>query len=450
LLALRPPVRACGGGERLVQVVHVPPEIWKRYDARAVSQQRRQSQGPAGRLLMECVPVDVDILSQRKSGLQPIEALTGAQVCEHFGLKRCYIEVSGARCAVEKALPMVEALMAVAPATSSVPTDAADAVYDSKLQPQLSQQAEAVPKHEHTVGRSESTESCVQASVIVTPPPGLAFLSSGMLLEPHNSTPECRPSGACVPDAAQAPAPPKPRVSWAVSTAFPEPSKHSDSVTPTPLLSQLSTAPVAQVTDKRQMQRPPAPPIPDWERVQAATATGAPVAKESSQVASAQKPSPHPALEWSCPRCTLLNSQVSLKCDACDGQRPDVSTHSSGPKRRIAATDRPSSSTAKARPGAPSKGSSKIEEAQHPLPQRTAPTRPPLKMFSRGLVVEHNCRNAASSARWAERPVERLSSGTAAQTWEEEDPELACYIWDRRSERPKLDRRQVFSWGRVF
>jgi len=46
--------------------------------------------------------------------------------------------------------------------------------------------------------------------------------------------------------------------------------------------------------------------------------------------------------------------------------------------------------------------------------------------------------NAASGYKWAERPVEKVAS-TAAYYEEEEDPELACYLWDRKVQRPKND-----------
>merc|ERR1719499_1902961 len=69
----------------------------------------------------------------------------------------------------------------------------------------------------------------------------------------------------------------------------------------------------------------------------------------------------------------------------------------------------------------------------NPLPQANRRAAP-----AAAINTVINSANAASSQKWAERPVEKLSA-TAAYYEEEEDPELACYLWDRKAQRPKND-----------
>jgi len=71
-----------------------------------------------------------------------------------------------------------------------------------------------------------------------------------------------------------------------------------------------------------------------------------------------------------------------------------------------------------------------------PLPQRNAAPRAAPRIMTAGLVFGGaSTKNAAS--RWAERPVERLSVGCSREA-EEDDPELACYLWSRQSSRTKV------------
>jgi len=65
----------------------------------------------------------------------------------------------------------------------------------------------------------------------------------------------------------------------------------------------------------------------------------------------------------------------------------------------------------------------------NPLPQRAAVPAPKTTVY-----VE----NSATGLKWAERPVEKIVPG-AAYYEEEEDPELACYLWDRKAQRPKKE-----------
>jgi len=90
---------------------------------------------------------------------------------------------------------------------------------------------------------------------------------------------------------------------------------------------------------------------------------------------------------------------------------------------------------AKPRPGP-------VVKALNPLPQRVAPSAA-TGMLNGGLEATSASFNAASSAKWVERPVEKIDF---TQTYEEEeDPELACYIWDRKAQRPKKDQRGIGS-----
>lgn len=88
--------------------------------------------------------------------------------------------------------------------------------------------------------------------------------------------------------------------------------------------------------------------------------------------------------------------------------------------------------------------SSKEDKLADPLPQRNAAPRPPLRMLSAGLVLSSDSRaNAASGPRWAQPPVKQLVIGHSS---EEEDPDLACYIWDRRRNRSQA---LIETWSRA-
>merc|ERR550525_530332 len=77
-------------------------------------------------------------------------------------------------------------------------------------------------------------------------------------------------------------------------------------------------------------------------------------------------------------------------------------------------------------------------KALNPLPQSGRALQRAPVVLSGGLATGLSSGNAASSQKWVERPVEKLSLSTAHYE-EEEDPEMACYLWDRRSQRPKND-----------
>lgn len=63
------------------------------------------------------------------------------------------------------------------------------------------------------------------------------------------------------------------------------------------------------------------------------------------------------------------------------------------------------------------------------------------RILNGGLVVDMSGRNSASNGRWAERPVQRMDASMRYEEEEEEDPDLQCYLWNRREQRPKMERR---------
>lgn len=88
------------------------------------------------------------------------------------------------------------------------------------------------------------------------------------------------------------------------------------------------------------------------------------------------------------------------------------------------------SSSRRAAPPPAAKPSSKAKAAPavnavNPLPQRGT---------NRSALAGGNSENAATSQKWLERPVEKLAT---SQVEEDIDPELACYVWDRKAQRPK-------------
>ncbi len=215
-------------------------------------------------------------------------------------------------------------------------------------------------------------------------------------------------------------------------------------------------------------QRPAPPPVPAWARPplsvlevceKAASATNAPGSGKKVEFADpltdtcARTSSPMVQKssnieEWACSACTLLNPKTAKTCALCEEPRRVPS-----PPPRVSSTTRTTACAKKA----PTTKSSKLRrpvELVDPLPQRNAKPLPAPRMLTAGLVVGGvSNANAASGPRWAERPAERLNTKCELQTWEteEEDPSLACYLWDRQSDRPKVQRHQRINvnpkWG---
>jgi len=91
-----------------------------------------------------------------------------------------------------------------------------------------------------------------------------------------------------------------------------------------------------------------------------------------------------------------------------------------------------SSSTGAAPKGAPKAKAMQAPGGMNPLPQKPKASRgTPLDVWSGWAEA-----NSASGPKWAERPVEKVQPGYYE---EEEDPELAKYIWDRKRAAPKND-----------
>lgn len=91
----------------------------------------------------------------------------------------------------------------------------------------------------------------------------------------------------------------------------------------------------------------------------------------------------------------------------------------------------PKVSSVKAKPAPQSVNS----QGLNPLPQRQKPSRgTPLDVWSGWADA-----NSATGPKWAERPVEKVLTGQAGYYEEEEDPELAKYLWDRKKAAPKND-----------
>eukprot|EP00933_Yihiella_yeosuensis_P034937 TRINITY_DN28432_c0_g1_i1.p1 TRINITY_DN28432_c0_g1~~TRINITY_DN28432_c0_g1_i1.p1 ORF type:complete len:1035 (+),score=304.28 TRINITY_DN28432_c0_g1_i1:80-3184(+) len=75
----------------------------------------------------------------------------------------------------------------------------------------------------------------------------------------------------------------------------------------------------------------------------------------------------------------------------------------------------------------------------NPLP-RSMPTKAAV-VINQGMAYGLNPNNAATSAKWQERPVERIQPGGYYE--EEEDPDMQCYLWDRRSAQPRNNQLRI-------
>eukprot|EP00746_Dinoflagellata_sp_MGD_P123971 gnl/MRDRNA2_/MRDRNA2_58572_c0_seq1.p1 gnl/MRDRNA2_/MRDRNA2_58572_c0~~gnl/MRDRNA2_/MRDRNA2_58572_c0_seq1.p1 ORF type:complete len:774 (+),score=183.45 gnl/MRDRNA2_/MRDRNA2_58572_c0_seq1:52-2322(+) len=108
------------------------------------------------------------------------------------------------------------------------------------------------------------------------------------------------------------------------------------------------------------------------------------------------------------------------------GKQPKIKDSS-----MVSGTKRPSGNLATANAAAPRKVQSHYVETLNPLPQRS---RARIAAFIPAERVVINSANAATSEKWKERPVEKVLVGMRYE--EEEDPELAKYIWNPRTQKP--------------
>lgn len=100
----------------------------------------------------------------------------------------------------------------------------------------------------------------------------------------------------------------------------------------------------------------------------------------------------------------------------------------------------PAIGSAKAKPAAKAKFKPMPEPiGMNPLPQSGKKMKAATVMLNGGIPVAQDSSNAASSQKWMERPVEKLVPN--ARYEEEDDPEMAQYLWDRKAQRPKNDAR---------
>eukprot|EP00747_Dinoflagellata_sp_TGD_P163322 gnl/TRDRNA2_/TRDRNA2_181878_c0_seq1.p1 gnl/TRDRNA2_/TRDRNA2_181878_c0~~gnl/TRDRNA2_/TRDRNA2_181878_c0_seq1.p1 ORF type:complete len:574 (+),score=83.66 gnl/TRDRNA2_/TRDRNA2_181878_c0_seq1:59-1780(+) len=193
---------------------------------------------------------------------------------------------------------------------------------------------------------------------------------------------------------------------------------------------KTSESPVSTAIIAPKTVRPPAPPVP------------------------AQASGP-PATTWACPACTLINPAACEICEACEGPRPgnrsssSMQTHPSAQSpavRRGRSPPRRTNSQLQNDTGASSKkawrrSAPKPVEMADPLPQRGVPARaaPARTVWPGGLVMPNA---KAPTGAWGYfEPSAKKPSAATTSTPDDEDPDLACYIWDRRLDKPRVDRR---------
>jgi len=82
---------------------------------------------------------------------------------------------------------------------------------------------------------------------------------------------------------------------------------------------------------------------------------------------------------------------------------------------------------------ASNKSESRPVEAMNPLPQRSRASYAAFVAAERAVIRSEN---SATSLKWKERPVEKIQVGVRYE--DEEDPELARYIWNPTTQRPLL------------
>jgi hypothetical protein len=125
------------------------------------------------------------------------------------------------------------------------------------------------------------------------------------------------------------------------------------------------------------------------------------------------------------------------------GKRKGKQTRSKDPSM-VSGTKRPSGSLATANAAASRKVQSHHVEALNPLPQRSRARTTAFIPAERAVIRPAN---AATSEKWKERPVEKVLVGTRYE--EEEDPELARYIWNPRTQKPLLSQGRPQPKARV-
>eukprot|EP00929_Paragymnodinium_shiwhaense_P076556 TRINITY_DN39388_c0_g1_i1.p1 TRINITY_DN39388_c0_g1~~TRINITY_DN39388_c0_g1_i1.p1 ORF type:complete len:1092 (+),score=366.90 TRINITY_DN39388_c0_g1_i1:155-3430(+) len=195
---------------------------------------------------------------------------------------------------------------------------------------------------------------------------------------------------------------------------------------PPPLPSKAPPAPAKAPPAKA---TPPAPakavPAP-----QAAKAS-APGAAASGYPKAAAEAAPAPANIYGATKdiSTLGTRGVFAALDDSDEESPSLASAGKIGKKASAAKAK----AAKAAPVA-----AKAKAAMNPLPRSKAQA--PMRNIT-AQIFEITGESAASGRKWGvaglERPVEKVIPASQLAYEEEMDPELACYLWDRRSDAPR-------------
>jgi len=485
-----------GKGEPVMKLAMVPAEVWQRYDAKVLRPRSRSRphhrtpstdrQTSSSADIVEMLPLDGAALQQWVMAALPgkkrdLEETTGAKVSERQGVKgRRYLVVSGSHLAVEQALPVLEAMLATGAACiqallqaaqiataetpSQDPTASVEAApvelvqnlaSESKRVQFLEDEMQADPKLDDCEllaqyeARTDLAEGWDELN-LETFGETLPLTSSEQPAdreEEASSTPLQRPPAPSVP--APVPAsvwrpPPPPVPAWA-RTSSPQQGTHPDA---------KASKHAKPVQDTPLLARTPSPTVS--KRMQSSQNGTQPVPKHAKPVQHAlllpQTPSPplrvrvrtpSPVEEWACSSCTLLNTWAQKVCAACDAPQPGAMAPRTAPTpARAIASKKPPSAAVGVKPG-------KHVELANPLPQRNIAPRQPARMLIAGLAYAGSNSNAASGPKWAQRPVERLNFGPGScsqEADEEEDPELACYIWKNHSRGVSL-RGLIPKWG---
>jgi len=423
-----------------------------------------------------------------------LEETTGAQVLEKNGVRnRRHLVVSGPQAAVEQALLALEALMQEAeiataeqPVISAAPEGGRDAgqtilnmVKTAESPPGLPQRdPEPISKDEFLLGVMEAREDAeIGADTLNSETfgetKGWSFeenveANNALALQPPEDEAMVPQELSLPPGLANRPAPPPVPAAWVLPQSSTPPTQDRPEPPPVP------------TTRVQKQPRSVTPPTEDRPQAPAAQVQNnkSPASKRSKPgnlqpaltpaVTRGRTPSPVVATkesvrceEWSCPACTLVNPKARIACGACAGPQPlgtwfvpippAVSSVAAPPPATVVSCSLPVAEAAlptamaamtlvtalkKKIPVVKSSKLVKKVDLVDPLPQRNAAPRATPRIMTAGLVFGGAwSKNAAS--RWAERPVERLSVGCSREA-EEDDPELACYLWSRQSSRTKV------------
>lgn len=239
------------------------------------------------------------------------------------------------------------------------------------------------------------------------------------------------------PAVAQAPTPaqaaePKPKVKGKVKATAPPPpppppveEEDWPAPAPPPAVAPKPPPPVVAKQPPPVAAKPPPPSVPE--------------AKSKAKQKAAAPPPPPAA--WPPTNSTWAKELAAL--EVAEGQEDQPFFEVAGRRGTRAAPPPPAPAAAPRtvpglapapKPAPKAKQAAKARPAEpkgaNPLPHR-APTAVPRAIIP---TLSYSNDNAATSAKWMERPVERI---VPTYYEEEDDPELAQYLWDRRSQRSK-------------